>query len=110
MRSNHACEPEPRIGLSRPVWVDLADLYRLPVNESRDGELLPRIGEELHLEGEVLGTLHEWTRSARGLWLGVVTFAMPYADDRSQRLYLQRQLVPAYVLRPRSTPPHRRSP
>lgn len=107
MCSNYTGEQSSRIGLSRPVWVDLNGLYRLPVDESRDGDLIPRLGEELHLDGEVVGTLHEWIRSARGLWLGVVTFAVPFAEDRSQRLHLQRQLVPAYALRPRSAPPHR---
>jgi hypothetical protein len=95
------------MGLSRPVWIDLQGLYRLPVNRVGDDALLPRLGQELHLEGEVAGTLHEWTRSARGLWLGVVSFAVPLAHDRSQRLELRRQLVPAYALRPRSAPPYR---
>lgn len=106
MRSNTSGSPNLR-GLRRPVWVDLAALYRLPVDESRDGELLPRFGQELHLEGEVAGVLHEWTRSARGLWLGVVDFAVPFADDRSQRMHLQRQLVPYYALRPRTAPSRR---
>lgn len=104
MRSNDERPPGPRRELNRAVWVDLTNLYRLPVDESRDGRLLPSIGTELHLEGEVAGTLHEWTRSARGLWLGVVTFAVHFTDDRSQRVHLQRQLVPAYALRPKPVP------
>jgi hypothetical protein len=107
MRSNPVDDPAALRDRNRAVWVELTNLYRLPIDESRDGELRPKIAHELRLEGEVAGTLHEWTRSARGLWLGVVTFAVPFADDRSQRLHLQRQLVPAYALRPKPTPAYR---
>lgn len=102
MRSNTS---RPLRELNKPVWVNLTGLYRLPLDESLGDRLLPKIGTELHLDGEVPGTLHEWTRSARGLWLGVVTFALLFADDRSQRLDLQQQLVPAYALRPRKVIP-----
>jgi hypothetical protein len=109
MDMNSQSGPAPRIGLSTPVWVDLTALYRLPVDESRDGELLPRLGQELDLGGEVAGTLHEWIRSARGLWIGVVSFAALLAEDRSKWLDLRRQLVPAYALRPRPEPSDRKA-
>jgi len=96
-----------RLGLNRKGWVDLARLYRLPSDDSCEAELLPRLGEELYLQAKVPGTLHEWTRSAQGLWVGVVDFAVPLAADRSQGMELQRQLVPAYALRPMSGPPLR---
>ena len=110
MRSSQSNPIDSLRGLERQVWVDLTNLYRLPVDESREGELLPRLGQELLLEGEVAGTLHEWTRSARGLWLGVVSFGVLFSADRSQRFYLQRQLVPHYALRPKTVSPHRRAP
>ena len=32
---------------------------------------------------------------------GLVTYQLPFADERHQRIYLERQLLPAYALRPR---------
>ena len=30
-----------------------------------------------------------------GEWLGLVTYQLPFADQRHQRIYLERQLLPA---------------
>jgi hypothetical protein len=47
------------------------------------------------------GTLHAWLRSGLGDWIGLVSYQVPFADGRHETLYLERQLVPAYALRPR---------
>jgi hypothetical protein len=52
--------------------------------------------------GEVPGDLLQWLRTGGGEWLGLVTYQLPFADERHKRIYLERQLVPAYALRPRS--------
>ena len=30
-----------------------------------------------------------------------MTYQLPFADERHKRIYLERQLLPAYALRPR---------
>ena len=50
---------------------------------------------------EAPGILLQWLRSNGGEWLGLVTYQLPFADGRKQTVYLERQLVPAYALRPR---------
>jgi hypothetical protein len=37
----------------------------------------------------------------KGNWLGVVTFAISYADGRRHKLQIHDQLVPDYALRER---------
>jgi hypothetical protein len=56
---------------------------------------------------EVAGDLLQWLRAASGEWLGLVTYQLPFADQRHQRIYLERQLLPAYSLRPRKYGRHR---
>jgi hypothetical protein len=50
---------------------------------------------------EVPGELLQWLRTAGGEWLGLVSYQLPFADERHQRIYLERQLLPAYALWPR---------
>ena len=50
---------------------------------------------------EVPGDLLQWLRTADDEWLGLVTYQLPFADERHQCIYLERQLLPAYALRPR---------
>jgi len=50
---------------------------------------------------EVPGDLLQWLRTRGGEWLGLVTYQLPFADERHKRIYLERQLLPAYALRPR---------
>jgi hypothetical protein len=47
----------------------------------------------------VPGDLLQWLRTGGGEWLGLVTYQLPFADERHKRVYLERQLVPAYALR-----------
>jgi hypothetical protein len=47
------------------------------------------------------GILLQWLRSNGGEWLGLVSYQLPFADGRKKTVYLERQLVPAYALRPR---------
>ena len=92
------------MGLERAVWVDLKQLYRRGAPEEAAG-LHPRLRDDLDLDIEVLGILHEWTRSGRGLWLGVVSFEVPYREGEGNRHRAVRQLVPAYAMRPQNRPP-----
>jgi hypothetical protein len=56
---------------------------------------------------DVPGILLHWLRAAGGEWLALVTYPQPFADQRKQTTYLERQLVPAYALRPRKYGSHR---
>jgi hypothetical protein len=46
--------------------------------------------------------LLHWLRSKGGEWLGLVDYQLPFADKSRKPVYLERQLVLAYALRPRS--------
>jgi hypothetical protein len=80
----------------RPVWVLLDRLLM------RDPDA-PRhvVGDGLDMSGTVPGLLHGWFQTVNGDWLGVVNFAVPYADGRRNKVWLPDQLVPAYALKPR---------
>jgi hypothetical protein len=80
----------------RPVWVRLDVLYRHPSDAPQTA-----VGDGLDLVGSVPGLLSGWMRSARGMWLGVCNFAIPYADGRPQPHWVHDQLVPGHALRPR---------
>jgi hypothetical protein len=43
----------------------------------------------------------QWLHGSAGQWFGMVTYEVRYPDGRKQRLWLERQLVPASALRPR---------
>jgi hypothetical protein len=83
------------IGLGRPVWVKLEGLFlaqAVGVTVEKDDDLI--------LTGEVPGKLDSWTRAGRGEWLAVVSFEVQTRAGEAQKW--ERQLVPAYALRPRS--------
>ncbi len=46
------------------------------------------------------GDLLAWPRTAGGMWLGLVMY-LPFADEWRERVCLERQLLPAYAVRPR---------
>jgi hypothetical protein len=50
---------------------------------------------------EVPGDLLQWLRTPGVEWLGLVTYQLSYADERHQRISLERKLLPVYALRPR---------
>ncbi|ONI78155.1 hypothetical protein ALI144C_32160 [Actinosynnema sp. ALI-1.44] len=79
-----------------PAWVRLDALYLRNPNTP-----IRTVGDGLDLSGEVRGHVSGWWRTVKGDWLGVVNFAVPYADGRRDRLELQDQLVPGYALRKR---------
>jgi hypothetical protein len=86
------------LDLSRPVWVRLPALFiRRPDAEPRP----PSTPRPLDTTGDAPGTLHAWLRSGLGDWIGLVSYQVPFADGRHDTLYLERQLLPAYALRPR---------
>ncbi|WP_246365761.1 hypothetical protein [Kibdelosporangium persicum] len=59
------------------------------------------IAHGLDMTGEVHGFLYGWWPTVKGNWLGVVNFAIPYADGRRDKLEVHDQLVPDYALRKR---------
>jgi hypothetical protein len=101
------------------VWVHLGRLFatapetrrlRDPAADSAvAGEAARVTGEVWVLDGEVPGMLLEWNRASWGLWVGLVAYELAHADGRHDREQVPPQLVPEYVLRPRSRPaPHHR--
>jgi hypothetical protein len=88
-----------RYPATTPVWVRLDLIYaRIP------GAPHHVIPEGLDMTGEVPGLLSTWFASAKGDWMGVVTYQIPYADGRRDKLALRDQLVPSYALRERIEP------
>lgn len=86
--------------LYRPVWVKLFALFlRHPAAPMPDK--LPHVNA-LDTTAEVPGLVLQWLRSGGGEWLAQVSYEIPFADGRTKRAHLERQLVPAYALRPRS--------
>jgi len=90
--------------MHRPVWVKLSVVFpRRP--DGPDAGAAPRLSCCRH-DGRGC-----WRPapvvSASGEWLGLVTYELPFADQRHQRIYLERQLLPAYSLRPRKYGRHR---
>jgi hypothetical protein len=56
----------------------------------------------LALPWKELSRVAEWlVPTVTGKWLGVVTFAISYAEGRRATLQFHDQLVPDYALRPR---------
>jgi hypothetical protein len=93
MRSSAAARA---YGLGRPVWVKLEALFI----QQGNGGVLREKDDDLVLTGEVPGKLDSWARAGRGEWLGVVSFEVTTRAGDS--CTWERQLVPAYALRPRS--------
>jgi hypothetical protein len=52
----------------------------------------------LDVTTEVPGELLQWLRTAGGEGLGPVTYQLPFADERHKRIYLERQLLPAFAV------------
>jgi hypothetical protein len=79
------------------VWVRLEALYPHPSDAPQTS-----VGDGLDLVGNAPGLLSNWVRSARGMWLGICNFAIPYADGRPQPYWVHDHLVPAYALQGRA--------
>ncbi|CAM3738226.1 hypothetical protein KIPE111705_22425 [Kibdelosporangium persicum] len=81
-----------------PAWVQLDAIYvrsaDVPVHTVADG---------LDMTGRVHGHVSGWWRTVKGDWLGVVNYAIPFADGRQQKLELRDQLIPGYALSKRET-------
>jgi hypothetical protein len=91
--------------MHRPVWVKLNTLFLGPPEKPMPAQLPhPRA---VDTSAEVEGTLLQWLRTAGGEWLRLVTYQLPFADERHQPIYLEQQRVPAYALRPRKYGSHR---
>jgi hypothetical protein len=94
MRSSEQGSGSSRVGLARPVWINLERLFTTEGDTRAD---------QLSLDGEVPGTLHEWHRSSRGEWLGVVSFDIH--TGAGETVSFLRQLLPQDVIRHRSYGP-----
>jgi hypothetical protein len=79
-----------------PVWVQLDRVFVRDPDATRHV-----VGDGLDMSGTVPGLLHGWFQTVDGDWLGVVNYAIPYADGRRDNVRLSDQLVSAYALRPR---------
>lgn len=81
-----------------PVWVLLDSLcIRVP------GAPMHTMVDGLDMTGQVSGLLRSWHKTAKGDWLGMVNYSVPYADPHQGKLRLSNQLVPSYALRPRES-------
>jgi hypothetical protein len=85
--------------------VKLSLIFQRPDGKPMPAELPHR--DAIDTTAELSGTLLHWLRSSGGEWLGLVDYPLPLADGRKQTVYLERQLVPAYALRPRKYGRHR---
>jgi hypothetical protein len=83
----------------KPVWVQLGRLYvrdhTQPIHHNPEG---------VDYTGQVPGTLRAWIPTYHGRWLAVVSYGVPYADRRRQRLWWQEQVLPDYAVTPREHP------
>jgi hypothetical protein len=97
-RSGDPPERKP-LPLSPAVWVRLDAVLPHPADARQTS-----VPEGLDLVGNAAGWMRpgSWVRSARGMWLALCSFDIPYADGR-QTYRVADQLVPGYALqlRPR---------
>jgi hypothetical protein len=85
--------------MHRPgVGQAISDLLAADRAPARSASRLQRPGTTAETPGDLL----QWLRSGTGEWLGLVTYQMPPFAERKQKLWPERQLVPAHALRPRS--------
>jgi len=78
----------------KPCRVDLSRLYA--PDPDRPRRVVP---DGLDLTGTVEAALTGWFPSAAGGFLGVVQFALPYADGRRDTIHVVDQLVPDHMIR-----------
>jgi len=78
----------------KPYRVDLSRLYA--PDPSRPRHVVP---DGLDLTGTVEAALTGWFPGAAGSFLGVVQFALSYADGRPDTIHVVDQLVPDYMIR-----------
>jgi hypothetical protein len=91
--------------MHRPVWVKLNLVFPRPSDRPVPEQLFHQ--HAIDVTVEVPGELLQWLRTSTGEWLGLVTFQLPFADGRHGRVFLERQLLPSYALRPRKYGSHR---
>ncbi|WHT21075.1 hypothetical protein N8J89_08415 [Crossiella sp. CA-258035] len=87
---------------SRPVWVDLNELYRHGfLGDASSATLLIR-QQGLVVSGRVPGTLHAWLRTEEGYWAGLVSFCIAGRSESTVPPLALKHLVPRGALRPRA--------
>jgi hypothetical protein len=82
----------------RPVWVSLSTIFARGEGPSSPAAEV----DGIDTTAESPGLLLHWLRASSGEWLGVVTYPVRFADGTTQPIYLERQVVPAHALRPRT--------
>ncbi|MBP2473961.1 hypothetical protein JOF53_002833 [Crossiella equi] len=87
---------------SRPVWVDLEELYRHSFTGARRSESLLVRQQGLVLSGQVPGTLHAWLRTEQGYWAGLVSYQLAARAGAPVPALELKYLAPPRALRPRS--------
>jgi hypothetical protein len=92
-----------RTKIITPVWVRL-DLLCVRAEDAP----LRVVPDGLDMTGTVPGQLSGWFRTVKGDWLGIVDYAVPYADGRARREEFKDQLVPHYALAKRDVPGYRK--
>jgi hypothetical protein len=93
--------------MHRPVWVKLSAIFlRGGTSPCRLSCHTPQLWTRLW---KPRGSCCSGCGRNGGEWLGLVTYPLPFADGRKQTIDLERQLVPAYALRPRKYGSYRRS-
>jgi hypothetical protein len=76
----------------RPLWVKLSLVF--PRRPDRPRPTHAPDPRAVDTTAEMPGDLLQRLRAATGDWLGLVTYQLPFADERHQRVYLERQLLP----------------
>ena len=82
--------------LHRSVWVKLPLVFPCRTDKPWPEQLPDQ--RALDVTTEVPGELLQWLRTAGGEWLGPVTYQLPFADERHKRIYVERQLLPAFAV------------
>ncbi|GAA2803091.1 hypothetical protein [Crossiella cryophila] len=87
---------------SKPVWVDLNELYRHSFLGDRTAASLLIRQQGLVLTGRVPGTLHAWLRTEEGYWAGLVSYYVAARPGGAVPPLEIKNLVPRGALRPRA--------
>ncbi|MCO1575847.1 hypothetical protein M8C13_08765 [Crossiella sp. SN42] len=95
---------------SRPVWVDLNELYRHGfLGDASSATLLIR-QQGLVVTGRTPGTLHAWLRTEEGYCAGLMFFQITARTESTAPPLTLKHLVPKGALRPRAQEERGREP
>ncbi|MCO1575166.1 hypothetical protein M8C13_05255 [Crossiella sp. SN42] len=95
---------------SRPVWVDLNELYRHGFMGEQSSAVLLVRQHGLVVSGRVPGALHAWLRTEEGYWAGLVSFCIAGRAESTVPPLALEHLAPRGALRPRAPEERGREP